>query len=133
MNLKLKKIIRNVTISATTINSMCYYRKLQRYTCVYMYKDSPVIRPLASIGGCQLIKMARGRPSRLITVKSLGAELGAVNKTKAVSREVTVFGGVTTQMKLGIDNLRSRQFLMEPISLHDFFSFVTHFTLLTYI
>lgn len=98
-----------------------------------MYKDSPVIRPLASIGGCQLIKMARGRPSRLITVKSLGAELGAVNKTKAVSREVTVFGGVTTQMKLGIDNLRSRQFLMEPISLHDFFSFVTHFTLLTYI
>lgn len=41
--------------------------------------SSPVIRPLASIGGCQLIKMARGRPSRLITVKSLGAELGAVN------------------------------------------------------
>lgn len=63
---------------------MCYYRKLQRYTCVFMCKDSPVIRPLASIGGCQLIKMARGRPSRLITVKSLGAELGAVNKTEAV-------------------------------------------------
>lgn len=41
---------------------------------------SPVIRPFASIGGCQLIKMARGRPSRLITVKSLGAELGAVDK-----------------------------------------------------
>ncbi len=36
-----------------------------------------MIRPLASSGGCQLIRMARGRPSRPITVKSFGAELGA--------------------------------------------------------
>lgn len=40
---------------------------------------SPVSLPLASIGGCQLIKIDRGRPSRLITVKSLGVEPGAVN------------------------------------------------------
>lgn len=47
----------------------------------------PVMRPLASIGGCQLIKMVRGRPSRLMTVKSLGAELGAVkiHKEEGVS------------------------------------------------
>lgn len=43
---------------------------------------SPVSLPLASIGGCQLIKIDRGRPSRLITVKSLGAEPGAVNLCK---------------------------------------------------
>lgn len=49
--------------------------------------SSPVIRPLASIGGCQLIKMARGRPSRLITVKSLGAELGAVNYKETGKRD----------------------------------------------
>lgn len=36
-----------------------------------------MIRPLASMGGCQLIRMARGRPSRPITVRSLGEELGA--------------------------------------------------------
>lgn len=36
-----------------------------------------MIRPLASMGGCQLIRIARGRPSRLITVRSLGEELGA--------------------------------------------------------
>ena len=46
---------------------------------INMFECLPIIRPLASIGGCQLIKMVRGRPSRLITVKSLGAELGAVN------------------------------------------------------
>lgn len=46
--------------------------------CIWV-NPLPVIRPLASIGGCQLIKMARGRPSRLITVKSLGAELGAAS------------------------------------------------------
>lgn len=38
-----------------------------------------MILPLASIGGCQLIRIARGRPSRLITVRSLGEELGAVS------------------------------------------------------
>lgn len=44
------------------------------------FGTSPVIRPLASIGGCQLIRIARGRPSRLITVRSLGEELGAAGE-----------------------------------------------------
>lgn len=43
-----------------------------------------MIRPLASMGGCQLIKIVRGRPSRLITVRSLGAELGAFNDTQTL-------------------------------------------------
>lgn len=38
----------------------------------------PVIFPLASKGGCQLTMTARGFPSRVMTVKSLGAEVGAV-------------------------------------------------------
>lgn len=37
----------------------------------------PVIFPLASNGGCQLTMTARGFPSRVMTVKSLGAEVGA--------------------------------------------------------
>lgn len=48
---------------------------------------SPVILPLASIGGCQLIRIARGRPSRLITVKSLGEELGAVSNKVRVRKK----------------------------------------------
>lgn len=60
---------------------------------------SPVIRPLASIGGCQLIRMARGRPSRLITVKSLGAELGAVNCEQVGKRGWGVGGSISTGRK----------------------------------
>lgn len=54
---------------------------------------SPVIRPLASIGGCQLIKMERGRPSRLITVKSFGAELGASRKRGQQPRPLASWEG----------------------------------------
>lgn len=36
----------------------------------------PVILPLASDGGCQLMLMVRGRPSLLTTVTSLGADVG---------------------------------------------------------
>lgn len=39
----------------------------------------PVIFPLASRGGCQLTMTARGFPSRVITVRSLGADVGAEN------------------------------------------------------
>lgn len=38
----------------------------------------PVIFPFASKGGCQLTMTARGFPSRVMTVRSLGAEVGAV-------------------------------------------------------
>ncbi len=43
---------------------------------------SPVIFPLASEGGCQLMMIVRGRPSLLTTVTSLGAELGTGDKYK---------------------------------------------------
>lgn len=38
--------------------------------------ELPVILPLASDGGCQLMLMDRGRPSLLTTVTSLGADVG---------------------------------------------------------
>lgn len=38
--------------------------------------ELPVILPLASDGGCQLMLMVRGRPSLLTTVTSLGADVG---------------------------------------------------------
>lgn len=41
-------------------------------------RDSPVILPLASEGGCQLTMMVRGLFSLLTTVTSFGEELGTV-------------------------------------------------------
>lgn len=70
------------------MSSLAYKRRL-----LCLGETSPVILPFASIGGCQLIKMARGRPSRLITVKSLGAELGAEKgrrKKESVSAQRSV-------------------------------------------
>jgi len=64
---------------------------------VYLGKHPPVIRPLASKGGCQLIRMARGRPSRLITVRSLGAELGAVNYGETTRQQSSLRKGANIE------------------------------------
>lgn len=42
----------------------------------------PVIFPLASKGGCQLTMTARGFPSRVMTVRSFGAEVGAARQSR---------------------------------------------------
>lgn len=53
-----------------------------RATLTMKLRCLPVIFPLASKGGCQLTMTARGFPSRVMTVRSLGAEVGAAGGTE---------------------------------------------------
>lgn len=53
-----------------------------RATLKIKLRRLPVIFPLASKGGCQLTMTPRGFPSRVMTVRSLGAEVGAARGTE---------------------------------------------------